>query len=207
MLFDDFEINSTYETIRNNIEQQRSDKTGRRYFIDETLMVIKKNPFNEYTIELLLKEGWTYKADNSVWSTCNQDKKIINLDKKIISEGKVYDFYDRDIILMHELNHAWYERFNVMSQSCLIDIGTIHEDENRLINELISRKNRANPWILKKAVEGFGLEPQIYDLASKMAFEHNPKAKISNIANKNKDLLKIVLMDGHKSHYEFSKQF
>jgi hypothetical protein len=205
MLFG-FEINSSYEEIKNRIEKQRDNKTSLSYFIDETFRVIERHPFNEDAIEFLLKEGWACKFD--IINCCRKDIKTIKLDKDFILQGETYDFYDRDITLIHELHHAWYNQFEALFQPCLTDkLGTIHEDENRLINEILSRENRAKPWILKKAVESFSLEPQIYDLASKIAFEDNPKARISSLAKKNSDLLKIVLMDGHKSHYEFSKQF
>jgi len=194
---------SPYEILKDILKQKGDNYENKRHFIDETLRIIENKPFNEHTIKVLLDEKWICKTDGFVWSTCNQEKKLIDLDRELTSQGRIYDFYERDITLMHELNHAWYSRFRIYSgQKCLTDdASSFNEFENRIINEIISRKNRADPWILKSAVESFGLEPQIYDLPSKMAFEKNPNIKISPLAEKNKSLLKIIFMDGPDNHY------
>ena len=154
MFFKEFNINdSSYKEIKNKIKERKNSYAALGYFIDGTFRVIERHPFNEECIEILLKEGWNCNPDYYM-NHCETYTKIINLDKKLISQGKIYDFYDRDIILMHELNHCWYYRFNVLSQKCLADNPvTIHEFENRLINEFISRKNRANPQVSKEQLK------------------------------------------------------
>ncbi len=194
---------SPYETLKEILKQKGNEYGHKKHFIDETQEIIEKNPFKEGIVELLLKEGWTCNTDGYVWSTCDLKKKKISIDNKLISNGKIYDFYERDIHLIHELHHAWYSRFKLYTnQKCLTDDAcSFNEFENRIMNEIISRENRAKPWILKKAVESFDLEPQIYDVASRMAFENNPEVEISLLAIKNPSLLKKILMDGPDNHY------
>jgi hypothetical protein len=193
---------SSYETLKDIIKQRGENYESTQHFIDETLRIIEKNPFKENTVKLLLNDKWTCDFDSYI-NSCREDIKKIKLHKELTSQGRIYDFYERDLTLIHELNHAWYSRFRIYSdQRCLSDEAcAFNEFENRLMNEIVSRKNRANPWILKEAVESFGLEPQIYDLASKMAFEDNPHAKISPLAKKERSLLEMNLMDGPDNHY------
>lgn len=195
-----FVKHSSYEDIKNKIEEKKKSYENIQDLTNDTFKIIKENPFNENTVSLLLEDGWVCNPDYCI-NNCIPEEKIIKLDKELTSQGEIYDFYERDLVLMHELNHAWYSRFKVYYQVCLGDSNAIREFENRLINEFISRTNRANPWILKKAVEGFGLEPQIYDVTSRMAFKENPHAKISLLAKKDNSLLKKVFIDGPDNHY------
>lgn len=197
----EFVMYSTFEKIKEKIEEKCKGYEGTKEHIERTFKIINENPFTEITINSLLEGGWVCNPNYYI-NNCSVDKKNINLEKKISESGKVYDFYERDIVLMHELNHAAYDDFKVGFQSCLSDrFLAFKEFENRLINEYFSRRNRSNPEILRKAVLGFGLEPQIYDSASYEAFKDFGRVEISPLAKKDKSLLKKTFVDGPDEHY------
>ncbi len=197
---------ASLEEIKKEIERKYREEANVHFFISQTFEILRDNPFDEKTVSFLLKEGWKLEDSGHFESNCSYENKIINIQGELVRQGHICDFYERDLALMHELNHAWYGRFKVIpygfGQRCLDDATwAVHAFENRLINEYVSRVNRTNPQILKAAVEGFGLEPQKYDLASYAAFDNNRRAKISPLAKKNRDLLNEVLTKGCDAHY------
>lgn len=180
--------NSSYMGLARKIIERKS--TYMKYYVEETINIVKSNPFSFRTIDLLVNEGW--KVEDGSWiNSCNQEKKIMKLEKNLISKPL---FYERDITFMHELNHAYYGRFKILGRDCLDDsVNALHEFESRLINEFISRNNRSNSPILQSAIESFGLKPQIYDLASYLAFEKNSEAEKSKLAMEKPELLNTIL--------------
>ena len=203
----DWIVHSDYKELEEKITKDKLTNSGLalkpidKEFVEKTLKIINSNPFGDNTIELLLEEGWRVDTNYFI-NSCNPDKKKANIDGKISKEGEIYDYYRRDLILMHELNHAWFSRFELYNQGCLNDSASSHHEfDNRLVNELYSRTIRNKPEVLKAAVEGFGLKPQIYDASSKEAFKDNPKAKLSLLARKNPELLERKFIDGFDKHY------
>jgi len=195
----DFVTHASYREIKERIQKPRTEFA--KAHIDSNIKIIRSNPFTQKTIDFLLNEGWA--CMQSFMSGCSDEKKQIKLNEELTTQGDIYDYYERDIHLIHELHHAWYGRFKINGWlECLSDkMAASNEFESRLINEYLSRINRSNPLILRAAVEGFGLKPQIYDLASKKAFEYNPKIKQSRLAQRNPELLNTILMDGPDNHF------
>lgn len=55
------------------------------------------------------------------------------------------------------------------------DLQDICQQFNGLLIEWHSRKLRADPALLRAAVQKFGLKPEVYDKSSAIAFEYPPE--------------------------------
>lgn len=165
--------------------------------------IVKENPFTEEVLDILLEEGWSVVIEDIKRNQCHYKSKLVKLRSKLIDHSESYDSYLRDIILMHELNHSWYHRFSYYGEPCLHDaMVSRHDYEGMLINEYLSRVNRADYRILRKAVRGFGLKPQIYDASSKLAFGDDSDAEVSPVAVESRGQLQVIIMDGFDKHLE-----
>lgn len=87
-------------------------------------------------------------------------------DKTIII-SKTGIAYQRDKVVCHELTHLLLEAIHFEE----FDVGDTGDSiVPEILIEYISRRFRANPVFLRKAILTFGLKPQIYDRTSLEAF-------------------------------------
>jgi hypothetical protein len=115
------------------------------------------NPkIKERDISRLVEEGWELKFYDDESGSCMLEQKEIYLFRK--SNG-----FHRDRVLSHEIVHAIFQELKD-------SWGQIYAQENRIICEYIGRKIRANVDLLRCMISTFGLEPQIYDNTSYLAF-------------------------------------
>ena len=121
--------------------------------------IVEKPKITCGSISELFDQGWRVNMTemSSTSGLCIFSHKRIVLGKNLIE-------YLRDKVLFHELVHAHYPvvlNDLLPSGEKLIRSGVV---------EYVARTLRANPEILKHTIEVFGLEPQIYDGASFIAF-------------------------------------
>lgn len=122
--------------------------------------LIRNYPLATQSIDDLVQNKWRVHLGNEdVFATYYDDKVII------VREGSTP--YERDQGLFHELTHACYGRDTLNDEDGWSKGG---RDLNA-ITEWAARRSRANPWLLKHAVTSFGLEPQVYDRSSFIAFD------------------------------------
>ena len=77
--------------------------------------------------------------------------------------------YERDKTLFHELCHAMYRQELVGLNDRLSAPPSLRQ-ENEIIVEWLARQFRADPQLLREAINIFDLEPKVYDWASYQAF-------------------------------------
>jgi len=128
---------------------------------------INENPLKTESIDRLVKKGLKVIMHN-FGSVYSGKSNLIKIENRV--KG-----YRRDAEFFHELCHAWYGKelddycyneqspFRIYLSMC-----------NNIIAYWIARQLRADPGMLRHAVLSFGLEPQIYDMASYLAFSENP---------------------------------
>ena len=130
---------------------------------DERYNEIIENPgITCESISNLFREGWRVGLLECREGLCVPSTKKITLNKSLIE-------YQRDEVLFHELVHAHYPV--VLDDSLLSGPFSVQSIRNG-VTEYVARILRANPEILKHTIEVFGLEPQIYDGPSFIAFSY-----------------------------------
>ena len=112
------------------------------------------------SISNLFRVGWRVGLSECREGLCLHSTKKIELNKSLIE-------YQRDEVLFHELVHAHYPM--VLNESLLSRTFSEQSIRNGVV-EYVARNLRANPEILKHTIKVFGLEPQIYDVSSFIAF-------------------------------------
>ena len=105
--------NASLEEIKKEIQRRYEEVKEVHFFIFQTFQLIRENPFDEGIVSYLLGEGWKLGDINNFQSSCDFEERLINIEGRLIRQGQFCDFYERDLALMHELNHAWYDRFKV----------------------------------------------------------------------------------------------
>lgn len=140
------------------------------YFVKKIFASVDRKPFQPDSLDQLQREGWKIHLEQLGFGngmTINQRREI-KLEESL-SHG------DRDLVIFHELMHAWYGQClddSVMAlSSTLIAV-------NSTVAEWLGRKYRADPLLLRKAVLSFGLVPNIYDKASYLAFYFKPDGQL-----------------------------
>lgn len=129
------------------------------------LREIKGKPLTTVSIDNLVFNGWRVELLGTYEGSTFFTSKWISL-------GKRLEAFDRDKTLFHELVHAHYGR------DATGDVGSSEQHKiNNAIVDWAARKLRANPKLLKYAVNAFGLKPYIYDKASLEAFYELEKTK------------------------------
>ena len=138
-------------------------------YVERLVSIFKDKPYRKIienpeitckSISSLFKEGWRVELleyDKGLGGLCYPENKEITLNKSFVK-------YQRDKVLFHELVHAHYP-------GELSDAGLEwNADTHNAIVDYLARIHRANPVLLKHAIETFGLEPYIYDRPSFLAF-------------------------------------
>lgn len=150
--------------------------------------VLKSNLLVPESISKLISCGWTfgYIVSSDPPGFANPETKKIKI------AGELKNPYLRDKILLHEIVHA-------IHHPQLSDGWMTPEESarrNNIIVEWVSRKARANPDLLRTAVLGFGLTPEVYDSASYDAFEYHPdKRQLEFEFSQEYRNIRIPLMD------------
>ena len=119
-------------------------------------------PITTKSIDKLISKGITLEVLENKFEK-HEYGRYSSTSKKIFLEAGL-DGYERDTTLFHELVHAWYGKDLYDNDIALFP------DDNNAIAEWLARQLRSNHKLLRYAIMAFGLEPQIYDRASYMAF-------------------------------------
>ncbi len=138
------------------------------YLVNHILTSVARKPFGLNSLDQLQRGGWKVNLEPLSYfgnGMAMDNRREIRLEEGL-SRG------DRDLVLFHELMHAWYGRS--LDDSVMAPAAAVCS----LIAEWLGRKYRADPLLLRKAILNFGLVPEIYDQASYLAFYSKPDGQL-----------------------------
>ncbi|MDP3728881.1 MAG: hypothetical protein Q8R18_05530 [bacterium] len=110
---------------------------------------------DKYCIDFLVKTNWLVEKGFPM------SLGEVTFDKKIIYREDLKT-KERDITICHELAHVFYP-----AKSYQQNISNINWE---CIIEWIGRRWRAKPEVLKEIIEGFHIQPRVYDRITQRAF-------------------------------------
>ncbi len=115
---------------------------------------------DKYCIDFLIENNWSVESGNPMFLGA------VTFDKRIMYREDLKT-KERDRTICHELAHVFYPR-------------TMYQESNNAdwecIIEWIGRRWRAKPEVLKEIIEGFHIEPRIYDRITQRAFPKQTRA-------------------------------
>jgi hypothetical protein len=129
---------------------------------------ITENSLSIEAINKLISDGWKFSYGKN--SRCDLFKIVVERGLK---------GYERDYHLFHETVHAWYDNkiedvlYPLYVKDEYFDYGAC-KFSSEIITDWLALKARAKPELLRHTILSFGLDPQIYDQISYLAFCPNP---------------------------------
>lgn len=160
---------STWKDLEEFVSHIRSKRFNPRLF-----EAIERHPMRTDSIDIILFSGLKFVLDPSL-----NTEAVIRIgakEKKTLYLNGNLTGYIRDKVFFHELVHLFYGELSSdvwipfeLSSTEPYELETIAL-YNRAIVEREARRLRAQPEILRHAINSFKLQPCVYDVASQQAF-------------------------------------